>query len=150
MTAVWPEGPGGFGFGDNDDNTVIPQCTSVFLRIKFNIADTSLIGSAIFSIDYDDGFIAYLNDIEIARSGIQGIHPSYDQLAEDHEAAMYKGGRPESFFLSKEELGKLLLNGENILAVQVHNSSAYIERLIIKCMAFIRNNRYIIFFQTGA
>ncbi|MCX6261680.1 MAG: hypothetical protein NTY95_12790, partial [Bacteroidia bacterium] len=27
----WPEGPGGFGYGDNDDNTIIPQCFSVCL-----------------------------------------------------------------------------------------------------------------------
>ena len=122
--SIWDEGPGGFGFGDNDDNTVISQCRSVFLRIKFNIADTSVIGSAILNIDYDDGFVAYLNDVEIARVGIQGIHPPFDQLAEDHEAVMYKGGTPESFLLSSKKLGNIFHNGDNILAVQVHNTSA--------------------------
>jgi hypothetical protein len=122
--SAWPQGPGGFGFGDNDDITVISQCSSVFLRIKFNIADTSLIGSAILNIDYDDGFIAYLNDTEIARAGVQGVHPSFDKLAEDHEAVMYKGGKPESFLIRKKKLMQILLDGENILAVQVHNSSA--------------------------
>ena len=43
----WAEGPGGFGFGDDDDNTIIPQNPSVCLRRKFNIYDTSAIGSAI-------------------------------------------------------------------------------------------------------
>lgn len=119
----WSEGPGGFGYGDNDDNTEIPQCTSVFLRIKFNISDTSLIGSAILNIDYDDGFIAYLNDTEIARTGLTGVHPSFDQFAANHEARMYNGGKPELFSLSREELDKIIVNGDNILAVQVHNSS---------------------------
>jgi hypothetical protein len=119
----WPEGPGGFGYGDNDDNTEIPQCSSVFLRMKFNISDTSLIGSAIFNIDYDDGFVAYLNDTEIARAGLTGDHPSFDQFSTDHEARMYKGGKPESYLLSREELNKIIVNGENILAVQVNNSS---------------------------
>jgi hypothetical protein len=121
---LWAEGPGGFGFGDNDDNTVIPQSPSVFLRRKFNISDTSLIGSAIISVDYDDAFIAYLNDVEIARNGISGTHPPYNQYGADHEAAMYSGGLPESFLLNRKRLRECLLQGENILAVQVHNTSA--------------------------
>ena len=120
----WAEGPGGFGFGDNDDNTTIPQCPSVCLRRKFNIPDTSLIGSAIICLDYDDAFIAYLNDVEIARKGITGTHPPYNQFGTDHEAAMYQGGVPESFLLNKKLLKECLLQGENILAVEVHNTSA--------------------------
>lgn len=119
----WAEGPGGFGFGDNDDNTILSPCRSVFLRIKFNITDTSSIGSCILNIDYDDGFVAYLNDSEIARDGIQGAHPPADQFAEDHEAMMYRGGMPESFLINKNELHSIINNGDNILAVQVHNSS---------------------------
>jgi hypothetical protein len=99
---IWPEGSGGFGYGDDDDNTIIPQCASVYLRIKFNIADTSQIRSAILNMDYDDGFIAYLNDIEIARVGVEGIHPPFDQLAVEHEAEMYRGVPIESFLLSKK------------------------------------------------
>jgi hypothetical protein len=118
---LWPVGPGGFGYGDNDDNTEIPQCISVFLRIKFNITDTSLIRSAVLNIDYDDGFTAYLNNKEIARTGLTGINPSFDQLAVDHEARMYSGGEPESFLLSREDLEKILLNGDNILAVELCN-----------------------------
>ncbi len=60
-------------------------------------------------MDYDDGFIAYLNDIEIARIGVQGIHPPYDQLAGNHEAAMYNGEPPESFFLNKKKLRSILI-----------------------------------------
>ncbi len=121
---LWPEGPGGFGYGDNDDNTEIPQCISVFLRIKFSISDTSMIRSAVLSMDYDDGFIAYLNNIKIAGTGLTGIDPSFDQTADDHEAKMYSGGTPESFLTGREDLKKILLNGDNILAVEVHNSSS--------------------------
>ncbi len=120
----WAEGPGGFGFGDNDDNTIIPQSPSVCLRRKFNISDTSVIGSAIISLDYDDAFIAYLNDVEIARNGITGTHPAYNHFGADHEAAMYMGGVPESFLLNKKRLNECLLPGENILAIEVHNTSS--------------------------
>jgi hypothetical protein len=55
----WMEGPGGIGYGDGDDNTTIGQNVSLFLRIKFNIIDTSKIESAILHVDYDDAFVAY-------------------------------------------------------------------------------------------
>lgn len=121
--AFWPSGTGGFGYGDGDDNTVIPQSRSVFFRIKFTVADTSLIVRAILSMDYDDAFVAYLNDTEIARVGITGTNPAFDQFGSDHEAKMYSGGDPESFVIDKPKLKSCLLPGENILAIQVHNSS---------------------------
>ena len=120
----WPQGPGGFGFSDNDDNTVIPQCTSVFIRCKFNVPDTSSIAKALLSMDYDDAFVAYLNDVEIARSGIIGVHPTYNQTGTDHEATVYSGGLPESFVIDKKHLKICLLQGENLLAIQVHNTSS--------------------------
>ena len=46
-------------------------------------------------IDFDDAFVAYLNDVEIARSniGIYGDHPAYNQVANTcEEAQMYQGG----------------------------------------------------------
>jgi hypothetical protein len=119
----WPHGEGGIGYGDNDDNTIIPACPSVFIRHKFNVVDTALIARALLSMDYDDAFVAYLNDVEIARAGITGVHPAYNQMGTDHEATMYSGGLPESFFIEKKDLKKCLVTGENVLAIQVHNSS---------------------------
>jgi hypothetical protein len=119
----WLKGAGGIGYGDNDDNTIISQCTSVFIRHSFNITDTASIARAVLSMDYDDAFVAYLNDVEIARAGITGIHPAYNQLGADHEATMYSGGTPESFVIEKKLLKTCLLPGENILSIQVHNSS---------------------------
>ncbi len=29
---TWPEGRGGFGYSDGDDNTIIPQCSSVLYQ----------------------------------------------------------------------------------------------------------------------
>ncbi|MBG0860773.1 MAG: CotH kinase family protein [Bacteroidales bacterium] len=120
---TWAQGQGGFGFGDNDDNTVIPVCTSVYIRRKFNVTDTGAIVSAILNMDYDDAFVAYLNDVEIARVGISGVHPAYNQTGNDHEATMYRGREPESVLIDKNKLDLCLIEGENILAVQVHNSS---------------------------
>jgi hypothetical protein len=119
----WSKGKGGFGYGDNDDNTVISECYSVYLRYTFDVADTSKISMAVLNMDYDDGFIAYLNNVEIARVGISGVDPPYNELANDHEATMYRGGLPESFIIDKFKLNNCLRQGENVLAIEVHNSS---------------------------
>jgi len=122
--AAWAEGTGGFGYGDNDDNTIIPVCTSVYLRRKFSVTDTAAIATALLNMDYDDAFVAYLNNVEIARVGISGVYPAYNQTGNDHEATMYRGRQPELFLVDKNKLNICLVEGENILAVQIHNSSS--------------------------
>jgi spore coat protein CotH len=121
--SAWPRGPGGIGYGDNDDGTIISPCLSVFIRHNFNIADTAIIAEAVLSMDYDDAFVAYINDVEIARAGITGVHPAFNQLGADHEATMYSGGLPESFMIEKRLLRECLRTGDNVLSIQVHNSS---------------------------
>ena len=121
----WAQGPGGIGYGDGDDNTTIEQCTSLYSRIKFNIIDVSKIASAILHVDYDDGFVAYLNEIEIARAGVSGNPPAYNQTADaNHEAQMYQGGLPEAFTIDPATLASALQPNENVLAIQVHNVDA--------------------------
>lgn len=53
----WPSGASGFGYGDNDDNTVISQTTSVYVRKTFTISDLSIISKILFHLDYDDGYV---------------------------------------------------------------------------------------------
>lgn len=66
----WLSGPGGFGFGDGDDGTTISPVISVYLRTTFTVVDISNISWAILDMDYDDGFVAYLNGHEISRSNV--------------------------------------------------------------------------------
>jgi hypothetical protein len=120
----WLQGKGGVGYGDNDDRTVISSTLSVFLRKKFSITNLSKIKGAILHVDYDDGFIAYLNGVEIARSfmGNQTTIPYTQASAGLHEALLYQGQTPEAFSLTTQQLSSLV-SGENTLAIQVHNES---------------------------
>jgi hypothetical protein len=122
--APWPQGPGGIGYGDDDDLTQIDASTSVYLRIKFDIVDLNQITSAALNVDYDDSFIAYINNVEVARAGISGVHPPHNQTAEsNHEAQMPTGNLPEAFAIQANKLSDTIKEGENILALQVHNVS---------------------------
>ena len=81
--------------------------------------------NAVIHGDYDDGFVAYINGIEIARStnmGPPGAFVSYNQTASvDHEATMYQGGIPETFMITNVQIDELFISGENVFAVEVHN-----------------------------
>ena len=120
----WLSGATGIGYGDGDDSTVISPALSVYMRKRFQASYAADIGDILLQIDYDDAFVAYLNGTEIARSGIgvPGSAPSFDTPASaNHEAMMYGGGQPESFHIAVNS--GVLHDGENILALQVYNTS---------------------------
>jgi len=121
--ASWSSGQGGFGYGDGDDNTTLGNTVSCYQRIIFTISDVSAIDQAIFNIDYDDAFVAYLNGVEIARDNITSTgQPAWDQDADGlHEAQMYQGGYPFQQVLDANFIAANMVNGQNILCVQTHN-----------------------------
>ena len=122
----WLQGQGGIGYSDMDDNTIINPVTSLYLRKTFSIIDTSEIAAAILHVDYDDAFVAYLNNVEIARANIGSVgdHPLYNQgSSSSHEAQMYQGGNPDQFIISQQLLNSILNQGNNVLSLQVHNDN---------------------------
>jgi hypothetical protein len=133
----WLRGATGIGFGDGDDRTVLtdmrhindnpdtpedesqPGYLSVYLRYTFTLDSEALaaIDDLILRVDYDDGFKAYLNGIQVAVANLPTGRIAYDQPANgSHEA-----GTPEDFDISEHKL--ILQVGKNILAIQVHNRS---------------------------
>ncbi|MFM7618405.1 MAG: CotH kinase family protein, partial [Bacteroidota bacterium] len=123
----WSTGTGGIGFGDNDDGTTIPTSTSVFLRKTFNLSDVATIEFLKLYMDYDDGFVAYINGVEIARAnvGAVGTPPAFNSFAAgNHEANGYQGIALDGYVVNMSALEGILVSGENVLAIQVHNATA--------------------------
>ena len=122
----WLQGPGGIGYGDGDDTTVINPVNSLYLRRTFTIIDTADIVAGVLDIDYDDAFVAYLNNVEIARAnvGVVGDNPPFNQTSDSlHEAQMYQGGNPDQFVINNQVLKSVILPGNNVLSVQIHNEN---------------------------
>jgi hypothetical protein len=119
---AWPQGTGGFGYGDGDDNTQTnPSSVAVYIRRYFNLPDTSALVSAVLHVDYDDGFVAYLNGIEIARRNVDGT-PTWNSYASgDHEALMLQGTDPELVGLDMSLIKDIWTEGNNLFAMEVHN-----------------------------
>ena len=120
----WKTAPSGFsiGFGGYDAPTQLwgmpGGFPSIFLRKQFSVDDVEQIKSLVLRVDYDDGFVAYLNGTEIARRGIAG--EADEPVPFNAPAARHPRGNPELIDLAPYKL--LLEPGENILAVQAHNS----------------------------
>ena len=119
----WKTGRSGFGYGDDDDETIIPNGTlSLFIRKKFTLNDINNIQSLILDVDYDDAFVAYINGIEIGRKNIGGNPPLYNSVPfTDHESAIYRNGKPDRITISN--LAEIMNSGENIFSLQAHNIS---------------------------
>jgi len=117
----WLKGIGGFGYADNDDNTVVAACNSIYLRRQFTVNDVSELDRLLLDIDYDDAYVAYLNGQPVAfSSNISGANQPYNgRVSTDREAQLYRGGSPERTTLSPA----LLVNGINTLAVHVLNQN---------------------------
>ena len=120
----WLSGPGGIGFGDADDGTTIATATSVYSRKTFNVTNPSEIEKLILYMDYDDGFVAFINGVEVARAniGVVGTPPSFNTLASaGHEANGYQLMPLNSYQINLAAFAGLLQTGENVLSIQTHN-----------------------------
>jgi len=123
--STWPIGPSGFGYGDDDDATVIqPPVTSLYVRRSFVLDNPHQAQRAVLHVDFDDAFVAYLNEFEIARANIGQPDdiPRFNQFADtDHEALMYRDGSPDKFVV--ENAPARLRAGKNVVAIELHNVS---------------------------
>jgi len=116
----WLQGSTGIGFGDDDDGTVLSDMQNnylaVYARKTFEINNPSSVAGMVLSIDYDDGFVAYINGKEIARANMSGV-PSYDVPA----SGWHEVGNAQIFDLSIYL--NVLQAGANVLAIETHNAT---------------------------
>ena len=121
--SAWATGPGPFYYGETvAGGTLITDMrynyTTLFLRRTFTLADIQNIGSLTLRIAVDDGFVAWVNGREIARSRVSEPDPAYDDVANSNAP------EPVQFesHVAVNEPG-WLVPGENVLAVQMFNVS---------------------------
>lgn len=96
--------------------------TSCYVRIPFRVDANALnrLDRLQLSIRYDDGFVAYLNGVEVGRSGLSGSAQWDSQASANHEAA---GGTFDVVLDLTNAIGSLR-PGDNLLALQALNVSA--------------------------
>ncbi|HAK94283.1 MAG TPA: hypothetical protein DCM87_04600 [Planctomycetes bacterium] len=125
---AWTAGTGGVGFdrkttptyrtliGTDIEASLYNVNTSAYIRMPFDVADVSRCDAAILSMHYDDGFVAYLNGVEIARRNAPAALP-WNAIA----TVTHDGAKAEEIIVSGVK--KLLRAGANVLAIHGLNRS---------------------------
>jgi hypothetical protein len=145
---AWASGPAPLGYGDA--NGIPPVTTTgygphpnnkyiiTYFRRGFTVSNPASVSGLNVSIQRDDGAVVYLNGVEIFRSNMPSGPIDYLTLA-----ASVVGLADETAFYSQPADPSLLVNGANVLAVEIHqantNSSDIVLDLELSGVAFPPN-----------
>ena len=121
----WARGRAELGYGDGDERTVIgfgpnplDKYVTSYFRHTFRMFDPRIVDSARIDLRRDDGAIVYLNGVEIARTNLPDLGVNHRTLAlTPVNGSEEQRSHPFAFPPS------LLLPGNNVLAVEVHQVS---------------------------
>jgi hypothetical protein len=123
--AAWKTGVGEFGYGDGDENTIVsygPSATNkyvtTYFRKSFTINNPTDYSTLSLGIIRDDGAVVYLNGVEVWRDNMPAGPISYSTYAIES-----LGGSAEMNWFTTSISPTLLVSGENILAVEIHQQS---------------------------
>lgn len=124
--SLWSSGPGPFGFGT--PGTIATDLSaqmrnrvpSLYLRKTFDVTVAQAASDATLQLltRFNDGFIAYLNGVEVARRnlGNPGMFVFHDQTT-----FSIKTSNPSLEIISLGAANTRLVAGENLLCIQAHN-----------------------------
>lgn len=120
----WAAGPGPLGYGEAFIATTVPwgpssssKWITTYFRKSFTfVGDPSAIETLRMTASFDDGFVAYLNGIEVARRAMPAGPVSWGTYALLHEAGTYEA-------VDLSHAIPFLNSGANVLAVEVHQTS---------------------------
>jgi cysteine-rich repeat protein len=126
----WAQGAAELGYGDGDEATLVscgpsaPACSfanaiTTYFRRTFSVSDISAIPQLELRIRRDDGAVAYLNGVEVARSNM----PT-GNVTSTTPASSAISGSGETAFTAFPLASSTLVNGTNLLAIEIHQSSA--------------------------
>jgi len=112
------------GYGDGDVVTVIDygpdesnKHPTYYFRRSFTIANPKDVAALKLKLIRDDGAVAYINGQEVARSNMPGGEITYHTWVREHVPSA-----EESIWHSYKIPTSVLVRGENVIAVEVHQA----------------------------
>ena len=117
----WPAGAAQLGYGDGDETTVINggpannRHPTTYFRRTFTAPDVANVSALTLRLMRDDGAVVYLNGVEVHRNNMPGGFVSYLTYA-----SVTVSGADEFNFYSTEIDSSPLVQGANVLAVEIH------------------------------
>jgi len=122
----WGRGVAQLGYGDGDEVEVVnfgpddgAKYLTTYFRSEFVVTNAAAIGGLTFHVLRDDGAVIYLNGIEVARSNMREGIVDYLTMAD-----RVVGGNEEDTFFPYPTSADDLVEGTNLLAVEIHQISS--------------------------
>jgi hypothetical protein len=121
--STWRMGQGELGAGDGDETRVInrtnPAHVTDWFRSWFNVADRTAFRSVSLSVLAEDGAVVYVNNREVGRDNL----PT-GTITPTTRALVGKAGADERTWRTFQVPASWLVNGSNLVAVEVHQVTA--------------------------
>lgn len=121
----WAYGDAILGYGNSNETTTLDfggntaaKHTTYYLRNTFEVTNAAQYDSLVFDVLRDDGVIVYVNGTEAFRMNM----PSGPVTASTFASSAIGGADETTYF--REKTGNLLVNGTNVIAVELHQASA--------------------------
>jgi len=117
---AWAQGAAKLGFGMGDEVTVTRaggRPVTAYFRTRFSLADASPYGTITLRLLRDDGAVVYLNGTEVLRDNM----PTGTITALTNATA-FVTGPAQSRWLEFTVPASALRNGDNVVAVEVHQA----------------------------
>ncbi len=134
--AAWLSGPTPLGLGAGEVLTPLDDLpgaySTVYLRAAFELPEADLADRLRLNVSYQDGFVAYVNGREVARRGL----PENGQPL-PFGAVAIEAIEPASEVFDLAGASSALVQGENVLAVQVANDDLSDNRLLVAPELFL-------------
>jgi len=135
----WSSSASYLGFGEAGLSVNITSgYMTYYFRNSFYVDDTAKITNITFKIDFDDGFIGYLNGNEFLRSNVSDN--GHDTPAYNHESNL-GGGNDWTIYGFNVTSLPYLINGTNTLAIEVHNNGTASSDLAFRANLIARRKR---------
>ena len=145
--STWSNGFYGIGYenasgAQNLLQTTVPSGTrSVYTRTTFAITDVSTVAVMTLGVDYDDGFVAWINGIEVSRSSsMPAGTPAWNATPSSHESS--NGSSPG--YLPLQDISAsaipVLHDGSNTLAIAAYNTGGTSSDLVLVPQLSINDN----------
>src|SRR5829696_4023475 len=122
--STWRSGPAQLGYGDGDEATTLgfgPDANNKFItsyfRRSFSVTNAAAFNALTLRLMRDDGAVVYLNGVEVWRSNMPAGTIGFLTTA-----SVAIAGADESTFVQMTLSPSLLVNGTNVLAVELHQS----------------------------
>ncbi len=109
--------------------TELPESTqAAFVRMEFDVPDQANISTLLLNLRYDNGFVAYINGVEVARDNVPDVV--------DWSSDATRGSRRDSLAMEPEEFDLSehagdIREGKNVLGIHLLNHSSDTTDLLL-------------------